>query len=332
MKNDVIGQSEQFIETLEHISRAAKINRSVLIIGERGTGKELAASRLHYLSDRWQKPFITLNCASLNPSLLESELFGHEAGSFTGAKTMRKGRFEMAHKGTLFLDEIGNMPLIVQEKILRAIEYRTFERVGGSEAITVDTRIIAATNADLPRMVQEHTFKDDLLDRLSFDVVNLPPLRERKDDILLLARHFATAMAAEIGITGVIEFSNTVSDQLEQYQWPGNIRELKNVVERAVYRANSEFIDEIIFNPFKSSITPSFKNDKEEKQTPQILDKYKNLSFTDTINQFTTDYLLEAFKAQNFHQKKTAQALGLTYNQFRGLYRKHGLKKVVYKD
>jgi psp operon transcriptional activator len=229
-----LGTSEAFMAFQERLSRAARVNRSVLLIGERGTGKELAASRLHYLSTRWRQPLITLNCAALAPTLIAPELFGYEAGAFTGAEQRRLGRFEAAHQSTLFLDEIGNIPMEAQEKILRVIEYGTFERVGSTESITVDVRIIAATNANLPALAAEGRFKLDLLDRLSFEVLFLPPLRERQGDIQLLTNHFAAQMAHELGRTAIPEFSDDAIDSLESYPWPGNIRELKNAVEGAV--------------------------------------------------------------------------------------------------
>ena len=199
---EALGQSESFLAFQEALSRAAKVDRPVLLVGERGTGKELAAARLHYLSPRWGEPLVALNCAALTPSLIESELFGHEAGAFTGAGQRRLGRFETAHQGTLFLDEIGNIPLTVQEKILRTVEYGSFERVGGSRPVEVDVRIVGATNADLPAMARAGRFKQDLLDRLSFEVLTLPPLRTRQGDALLLAEHFAQRMAAEMGWGG----------------------------------------------------------------------------------------------------------------------------------
>ena len=176
--------------------------RPVLCIGERGTGKELAVSKLHYLSPRWQGPLVALNCAALSPALIESELFGHEEGAFTGATGRRTGRFEAAHGGTLFLDEIAQIPIEVQEKILRVVEYGMFERVGSSQPIQVDVRIVGATNADLMALAAAGRFKRDLLDRLSFDVLLLPPLRERREDILLLANHFAARMTFELVVLG----------------------------------------------------------------------------------------------------------------------------------
>ncbi|MGD2014696.1 MAG: sigma 54-interacting transcriptional regulator, partial [Desulfobacterales bacterium] len=234
--DEALGQSEIFLAFQERLSRVAPVNRPTLLLGERGSGKELAANRLHYLSKRWQGPFLTLNCSALSQSLIESELFGYEKGAFTGAAQRRIGRFETADGGSLFLDEIGNIPIEVQEKILRVVEYSTFERVGSSESIEVDVRIIAATNADVKALVAKNLFKQDLLDRLSFEVLMVPPMRERKEDILLLVNHFAGRMAVELGWTEIPQFSPEAVRALEEYQWPGNVRELKNVVERAVYR------------------------------------------------------------------------------------------------
>ena len=247
---EALGQSEAFLSFMEALSRAAKVERSVLILGERGTGKELAAARLHFLSPRWQEPLVTLNCAALAPGVMESELFGHEAGAFTGASGRRAGRFEVADGGTLFLDEIANTPLTVQEKILRAVEYGSFERVGGSKSVNVDVRMLGATNRNLKAMAEAGAFHPDLLDRLSFEVLVLPPLRERGNDIMLLANHFASRMALDLGRMDTPGFSPSARDSLMAHSWPGNVRELKNVVERAVYKSLNPFIDEISFDPF----------------------------------------------------------------------------------
>jgi len=339
-KPEALGQSDAFLKVQERISLVAKVNRPVLIIGERGTGKELAASRLHYLSTRWQNPFVTLNCAALNPSVLESELFGHEAGAFTGAVKQRKGRFEMALDGTLFLDEIGNMPMIVQEKILRVIEYGSFERVGGSTPVSVDVRIIAATNADLPTLVKNGSFKADLLDRLSFEVLTLPPLREREDDILPLARHFAARMALELGRDTTPQFSEDVELALLHYGWPGNIRELKNAVERAVYRCATETITDITINPFSAGTA---KVQDDPTQTAGVLSTSAvscnaagdsaggtaaaRFPLADplprVIDVVEKEYLTRALEKAQYNQRKAAEYLGITYHQLRGLYRKH---------
>ena len=324
---DALGQSETFLEFQELLSRVAPINRPVLILGERGTGKELAASRLHYLSNRWQGPFIALNCSALASSLIESELFGYEKGAFTGAEQRRLGRFESAHNGTLFLDEIGNIPLEVQEKILRVVEYNAFERVGGSESVDVDVRIIAATNADLKALAANKLFKQDLLDRLSFEVLFLPPLRERKEDIVLLANHFAGRMAVELGWEEIPRFSKEAAAALENYAWPGNVRELKNVVERAVYRATSLIVSDIVFDPFYSPFrmengTADSETGKSEPPVVEI-DELLNKPLKDAVWELKARMLENALRKTKFNQKKAAQRLGLTYHQFRGLYRQY---------
>ena len=249
---EALGESEVFLDFQRLVGQAARVDRSVLVIGERGSGKELAASRIHFLSSRWNEPFVALNCAALSPGLIESELFGHESGSFTGAAGQRKGRFEEAHGGTLFLDEIGLIPIEVQEKILRAVEYGTFQRVGSSRTVEVDVRIVGATNQDLPALCDSGAFKRDLLDRLSFEVLFIPPLRERGEDIIRLADFFSARMARELGREGIPQFSEEVLRQLLSYSWPGNIRELKNTIERAVYREDGAYIEELILDPFRN--------------------------------------------------------------------------------
>lgn len=319
-----LGQSERFIEFQERLSRVAPIERPVLLIGERGTGKELAASRLHFLSKRWEGPFITLNCATLSPTLIESELFGHEKGAFTGAEGRRKGRFEAADGGTLFLDEIGAIPLEAQEKILRVVEYGSFERVGSSSPIEVDVRIIGATNADLAAMAGEGRFKPDLLDRLSFEVLFLPPLREREEDIMLLAEHFANRMAFELGRQTLPVFSAKATAALENHGWPGNVRELKNVIERAVYRADTEEIDEIDFDPFRSPFSAATTTPPAEKpaQLPTANDNAVQ-PLAQAMQELETRLLREALEKSRYNQKKAAELLGLSYDQLRGLMRKH---------
>jgi psp operon transcriptional activator len=256
IREDALGRSPAFLEFQTNLSRAAKVNRPILIIGERGSGKELAAVRAHYLSQRWDAPLVTLNCAALNPNLIETELFGHEAGAFTGALRMKPGRFEMANSGSLFLDEIGLVPLETQEKILRVVEYGEYERVGGTQTLEANVRIIGATNADLGELCAQGRFKQDLLDRLSFEVLFLPPLRSRREDILLLAEHFAARMARELK-TAVPVFSKTAVRQLLEYPWPGNIRELKNTVERAVYRCEGSEITGLSLDPFINPFAPA---------------------------------------------------------------------------
>ncbi|KAB2888489.1 MAG: phage shock protein operon transcriptional activator, partial [Desulfobulbaceae bacterium] len=321
---EAIGQSEQFLGFQERLSRVAPVERPVLLIGERGTGKELAASRLHFLSRRWQGPFVTLNCATLAPTLIESELFGHEKGAFTGAESRRKGRFEAADGGTLFLDEIGAIPLEVQEKILRVVEYGAFERVGGTGPVEVDVRILGATNADLAAMAARGTFKPDLLDRLSFEVLFLPPLREREEDIMLLAAHFAGRMAFELGRQALPFFSPEAVRALEAHHWPGNVRELKNVVERAVYRADGDEIDEIDFDPFRSpyaraaEVLPSAAQPSVDGSGVG-----DGLELRGAVADLELRLLRRALEESRFNRRKAADLLGLSYDQLRGLLRRY---------
>ena len=324
---EALGQSEVFLEFQERLSKVAPVNRPVLLLGERGTGKELAANRLHYLSTRWQGPLLTLNCSALSPSLIESELFGYEKGAFTGAAVQRKGRFEAADNGTIFLDEIGNIPMEVQEKILRVVEYNTFERVGSSESIDVDVRIIAATNADVKAMAHKNMFKQDLLDRLSFEVLILPPLRERGEDILLLANYFAGRMAVELGRREMPQFSPEAVRSMENHHWPGNVRELKNVVERAVYRSESSLIGEIVFDPFSSPYnTKPPEMARQAAGAGKTSPGFENLMakpLKEALWELKVRMLELALGKAKFNQKKAAQILGLTYHQFRGLYRQY---------
>jgi psp operon transcriptional activator len=329
-RGEALGQSEVFLDFQERLSRVAPVDRPVLLIGERGTGKELAASRLHYLSKRWKGPFITLNCATLSPSLIEAELFGHEKGAFTGADARRTGRFEAANGGTLFLDEIGSIPMEAQEKILRVVEYGSFERVGNSIPIEVDVRIVGATNVDLSDLAEKEHFKRDLLDRLSFEVLFLPPLRYRGEDIMLLANHFAQRISYELGRDDIPAFSNAAEEALEKYSWNGNIRELKNVIERAVYRSDDNMIDEIVFNPFRSpyeaSIEPSPTSEHEafdKLSGIRLRSAEQPVTFKMAIRELEITLLKKALQSANHNQKKAASYLDLSYDQFRGLLRKY---------
>jgi psp operon transcriptional activator len=325
--DEALGQSEIFLEFQERLSRVAPVNRPVLLLGERGSGKELAASRLHFLSRRWQGPLVALNCAALASSLIESELFGYEKGAFTGAQQQRIGRFEKADSGTLFLDEIGNIPIEVQEKILRVVEYNSFERVGSSETIEVDVRIVAATNADLISLAGKEKFKQDLLDRLSFEVLYVPPLRERKEDILLLADHFAGRMAYELGRKEIPRFSDNAKKALVTYPWPGNVRELKNVVERAVYRSDSSAIAEISFDPFLSpyenrKLQSSLAGDGKAFRA-SITDDLMEKPLKEAVHELKRKLMEKALEESKYNQREAAKRLGLTYHQFRGLYRQY---------
>ena len=301
-QTNLIGESAPFRAMLAHVSDLAPIDRSVLVIGERGTGKELVASRLALLSARWNQPLLQLNCAALSESLLDSELFGHEAGAFTGAMRRRASRFELADHGTLFLDEIANASLTVQEKLLRVIEYGVFERVGGNEPVHVDVRVIAATHEDLPALVAEQKFRADLLDRLAFDVIRIPPLRDRGEDILLLAEHFAQRMTSELGRDFFAGFAAPAREALLAHRWPGNVRELRNVVERSLYRHTDwqSPLDAVRIDPFGG--TRTVESHSGERET-----------------------LVTSLAEHRHNQRRTAAALGLTYDQLRHRLRKHGL-------
>ncbi|MCU6674727.1 phage shock protein operon transcriptional activator [Leclercia adecarboxylata] len=321
-KDTLLGEANSFLEVLEQVSRLAPLNKPVLIIGERGTGKELIANRLHYLSGRWDGPFISLNCAALNENLLDTELFGHEAGAFTGAQRRHPGRFERADGGTLFLDELATAPMLVQEKLLRVIEYGELERVGGSQPLQVNVRLVCATNANLPEMVEQERFRADLLDRLAFDVVNLPPLRERRSDIMLLAGQFAIQMCRELGLPLFPGFSQRARDTLLDYRWPGNIRELKNVVERSVYRHGSSEteLDEIVIDPFSRS-PPSLADKPHSAASPVLPLDLRQFQQTQE-----KQLLEQSLREAKYNQKRAAELLGLTYHQLRALLKKHQMR------
>lgn len=349
-QDNLVGQSNSFLNVLDQVSQIAPLDKPVLIIGERGTGKELIAARLHFLSQRWDQQYLTLNCASLNENLLESELFGHEAGAFTGASKRHEGRFERAHGGTLFLDELANTPALVQEKLLRVIEYGEFERVGGSRAIKTDVRLICATNEDLPTLAEHGEFRADLLDRLAFDVITLPPMRERREDILVLAEHFAINMARELGLELFSGFSEKAKRTLLEYDWPGNVRELKNVVERSVYRTNNAYVPVhyIQLDPFESPYRPKqrIKATRQAAQpamtaeasttvstvqqapvtpTAEKFDFSQVQDFKTLSQDFEVNLIKQALAASQFNQKKTAELLNLTYHQLRGYMKKYQL-------
>jgi psp operon transcriptional activator len=321
----LIGEAPGFVEVLERVSRVAQLNRPVLVIGERGTGKELVAARIHYLSPRWDRPFVKLNCAALAESLLETELFGHEAGSFTGATRRRLGRFELANEGSMFLDELSNTSERVQEKVLRVIEYGELERVGGNDTIRTDVRIIGATNEDLPALAEQGRFRPDLLDRLAFDVITLPPLRERREDILLLAEHFAVKMAGELGLELFQGFAAPAREALLEYSWPGNVRELKNVVERAVYTSlgDDQPIADITFDPFESPWRPG--DGSSERPETQDSTPSRPYDFKEFVQNHEIELLRSALELNRYNQKKTAEFLGMTYHQLRGYLRKYDL-------
>ncbi len=334
--SQVIGQSGAFMGALERASRAAALDRPVLVIGERGTGKELVAERLHRLSPRWDQPLVIMNCAALPETLIEAELFGHEAGAFTGATKARAGRFEEADGGTLFLDELGTLSMAAQDRLLRAVEYGEITRIGSSRPMRVDVRIVAATNEHLPDKVDRHEFRADLLDRLSFEVVTLPPLRARVGDVLVLAEHFGRRMASEMGHDRWEGFGPTALDALTTHHWPGNVRELRNVVERAVYRwEQGGPIDAIEIDPFQSPHRPGASTmPRPVAVAPQPADDGDDpvtaceegpSDFKSRVSRFERELLSRALAEHRFNQRATAEALGLSYDQLRHALKRHEL-------
>lgn len=349
-RQSIIGQSGPFLDVVEQAGRAAALDRPVLVIGERGTGKELIAQRLHHLSSRWDKPLVTMNCAALPETLIEAELFGHEAGAFTGATRARSGRFEEADGGTLFLDELGTLSMAAQERLLRVIEYGEVTRIGAARPVTVDVRIVAATNENLPRAAAEHRFRADLLDRLSFEVITLPPLRARTGDVPVLAEYYGRHMGLELGWEGWPGFAPEVLAALEAYAWPGNVRELRNVVERAVYRWRDESqpVGRIALDPFASPWAPDRREgaagerpgDSARATVPGPDDglaraekagaaSAPSLPPDDDLRGAVAAYeralIDRALQAHRHNQRATAAALGLSYDQLRHALRKHGL-------
>jgi len=302
------------------IEKVAPVPRPVLVLGPRGTGKELVARAIHTLSPRASEPYVTINCAAVAESLLESELFGHEEGAFTGATKQKEGKFELADGGTLFLDEIGNMSLEFQAKILRVLEYQRFERVAGSESIQVNVRVIAATNADLKQAIADGKFRADLYDRLAFEVISLPPLAQRLEDVPVLAAHFLSRFRQEVPIT-VREISAGALDRFAQYEYPGNVRELKNIVERAVYMAQGEVLTaadvDAALPPEAHAPAASGSEFSDDPRLP----------LDERVDAYEAWLCRDALERTRYKQKEAAALLGITYDQFRQRYRKYGLGK-----
>ncbi len=345
----LIGSASIFLDAVERASAAAALNRPVLVIGERGTGKELIAERLHRLSPRWGGPLVSLNCAALPENLIDAELFGYEAGAFTGAARARAGRFEDADGGTLFLDEIATLSPAAQERLLRVVEYGELTRIGSNRAIAVDVRLVGATNEDLPGLVTRGRFRADLLDRLSFEVVTLPPLRERGEDIEVLALHFARRMAAELGWARFPGFTDKAMALLESHGWPGNVRELKNVVERSLYRwgdADSA-VGRIILDPFESPWRPASQPpvaaapatpasdpvaEAGALPAPTLPAPARPASTRAAVTDFRAavlacerEILVAALDRCRHNQRRTAAALALSYDQLRHALKRHDL-------
>jgi psp operon transcriptional activator len=323
----IIGEAPAFLEMLEHVSRAAPLDKPVLVVGERGTGKELVASRLHFLSDRWEQSVVKVNCAALTESILESELFGHEAGAFTGAAKTHIGHFERADGGTMILDELATITLRMQEKILRVIEYGEIQRVGGSETLRVDVRIVGSTNSDLQALAAAGRFRKDLLDRLAFDVVTIPPLRERLEDVLTLAHAFAVNMSSELRRSYFAGFSPRAASALLKHEWPGNVRELKNTVERSVYRSDDpeQLISKIAFDPFDSPFKLAGESEAPVAASKRSRAPLLPADLTQRLRDTEKDLLTAALDKARFNQRMAADLLNLSYHQFRGKLKKYGI-------
>ena len=340
-RSNLIGQSSSFLDAVEKTSRAAALSRPVLVVGERGTGKELIAERLHRLSPRWGSPLITLNCAVLPENLIDAELFGYEPGAFTGATKSRAGRFEEADGGTLFLDEIATLSAGAQERLLRVIEYGELQRLGSNKTIHVDVRVVGATNEDLPALADTGRFRADLLDRLSFEVITLPPLRARAEDIMILAEHFARRFAAEIGWIEFPGFAAPIKKALKDHGWPGNVRELKNTIERAVYRWEDSMtpIGALPLDPFDSPWRPrqtmSTRTTDSTSRTaipvaslPPASAAHDHSSVSDlrtAIADYERNILAAALQRCRHNQRETAVALKLSYDQLRHCLKRHNM-------
>jgi Nif-specific regulatory protein len=301
---NIIGESKRMTDVYSSIDLVSTTKATVMLRGESGTGKELAARAIHYHSDRADKPFIKVSCAALPETLLESEFFGYEKGAFTGAAAMKRGRFELAHTGTLFLDEVGDIPLSTQVKLLRVIQEKEFERLGGVETIRADVRLIAATNKDLEREVQEGKFREDLYYRLNVIPIFLPSLRERREDLPLLVQHFLERSNQENG-KKVKRVSDEAWEYIMNYSWPGNVREMENAIERAVIMCQEEVIGREHF-PF--DLQANIKPPEPSRQDSN--DGIENLSIA--VSSLEKKLLSRALEKTGGNKRKAAQLLGLT--------------------
>ncbi|APF17442.1 two component, sigma54 specific, transcriptional regulator, Fis family [Caldithrix abyssi DSM 13497] len=314
---NIISASPLMEEALNMAARSAKSRASVLIEGESGTGKELIARAIHFASPRKDKPLVVINCAAISESLLESELFGHEKGAFTGAIQARAGRVEEADGGTLFLDEVGDIPLSVQVKLLRFLQFGEFQRVGSNQSRKVDVRLISATNRDLLKMIQEGAFREDFYYRLNVINIKVPPLRKRKEDIPMLIDHFIKKYAAENGkeIKGI---SREAMDLLMKYDYPGNVRELENLIERAVVLSRSEIIE-------ADDLPIQMRVVGKKEQAPPV--EYYPGDFRQKVEAFEKDLILKALEEADFNQSQAARALGLSERNLRYKMAKYGIER-----
>jgi transcriptional regulator with GAF, ATPase, and Fis domain len=320
---NIIGRSRLIKEIFKMIKQIADSKSTALIMGESGTGKELISRAIHYNSNRKSFPFVTINCAAIPETLIESELFGHEKGAFTNAIEKKLGRFEVAHQGTLFLDEIGELSLATQAKILRFLEEREFNRVGGSKTIKVDVRLITATNKDLNQMIKKGSFREDLYYRINVVPITLPPLRERKDDIPLLIDHFIKKFNLENN-KNVKGISKEALELMMQYEWPGNIRELENLIERVIALTSNEYIQ-------LSELPLSFKNiPKINGLKESILDG--KVSFTEAEEEFEREVILDALRRSNYVQSHAAEILGISRRILKYKMDKLGINQSKFKE
>ena len=309
----LVGESPALRQVLEQAEAVASVPRPVLIRGERGTGKELIAAHIHFRSPRASGPFITVNCAAFSGGLLESELFGHEKGAFTGAEERRLGRFELADGGTLFFDEVANMASEFQEKVLRTVEYQEFERVGGTETVRVNVRLVTATNADLEQLMRQGRFRRDLYDRLAFAEIEAPPLREHGEDIPLLVEHFQRELLREVPGLTPKTFSQAALQRLRRHPWPGNVRELRNVVERTVSWVKAAHIE------------PHHLLLEEPDERPGGLPVGGGGDFHELVESYQRRLVRRTLRDARHNQREAARQLGMTYDQFRHYYRKFKL-------
>ncbi len=319
----MVGKNKYMLQVYELIEKVAPTPSSVLISGESGTGKELVAKAIHFNSPRADKPFITVNCAALAENLLESELFGHEKGAFTGAIAMRKGRFELADGGTLFLDEIGEIPLSLQAKLLRAIQEKSFERVGGSKTLLVDVRIVSATNKDLKDEVKKGTFREDLYYRLNVIHLGLPPLRDRQDDIPLLVEYFVKSVADRLGKTE-LDINKEAMRLLVSLPWEGNVRELENTIERAAILCDDNKITGNDVQP-ESIGAANMESWGDDLDLARIIPADADLN--EVLYAIEDKMLHQALDATGYVQARPADKLGITKSLLQYKMKKYGIKK-----
>jgi DNA-binding NtrC family response regulator len=314
----IIGESDAIQEVKDTIERVAPTEARVLISGENGTGKELVAKWIHYKSARAEEPMVEVNCAAIPSELIESELFGHEKGSFTGATQQRIGKFEQAHEGTLFLDEIGDMSLSAQAKVLRVLEEDEIERVGGEHSISVDVRVVAATNKDLMEEIEEGNFREDLYHRIGVILIDVPPLRERRDDIPLLTRHVAERVAQRNGLPPK-DFTEEAVQRLKRYDWRGNVRELHNVIERLLILVADETIEVADIDQF---VQPGAGADGA---TQELVEAYDD--FSDARDQFEKRFIQHKLHEHDWNVSQTAETIGIQRSHLYNKLNKYGLER-----